>query len=64
MGLIKAKDADNLPVKIFGTENEANFYLYRVKLQVKAIYYLILPSELSPLIILPLINNRADDTSG
>jgi hypothetical protein len=27
MGLINAKDADNLPVMIFGIENEANFYL-------------------------------------
>jgi len=27
MGLINAKDADNLPVMIFGIENGANYFL-------------------------------------
>jgi len=27
MGLINAKDADNLPVIIFGIEDEANYFI-------------------------------------
>jgi len=27
MGLLNAKDADNLPIKIFGIEDEANYFL-------------------------------------